>query len=70
MRKLVVFNVLVILGLLLSACATPTAQVIEKEVTKVVEKEKVVEKTVVVEKEKQVEVTKVVEKEKGNRSGG
>jgi peptide/nickel transport system substrate-binding protein len=56
-----VLGVIVILSMLLSACATPTPQVIEKIVEKPVEKivEKVVEKPVekVVEKEKQVVVT-------------
>jgi peptide/nickel transport system substrate-binding protein len=56
-----VLGVIVILSMLLSACATPTPQVIEKIVEKPVEKivEKVVEKPIekVVEKEKQVVVT-------------
>ena len=54
-------------GAVLVACQPQTVVVketveVEKEVTKVVEQEKVVKETVVVEKEK--EVTKVVEKEK------
>ncbi len=53
-------SVLVMLGMLLSACATPTPQIIKETV----EVEKVVEKTVEVEKivEKTVEVEKIVEK--------
>lgn len=54
----VVLGVIVVLSMILSACATPTPQVIEKVVEKPVEK--VVQATVVVEKEKIVE--KVVEK--------
>ncbi|MBN1937065.1 MAG: hypothetical protein JW934_20570, partial [Anaerolineae bacterium] len=60
MRKFRVLSIMMIVGLLLSACATPTAQIIEKEVTKIVTEEKVVKETVVVKEE--VEVTKVVEK--------
>ncbi|HNT76051.1 MAG TPA: ABC transporter substrate-binding protein [Anaerolineae bacterium] len=54
------FSVLMILSMVLAACATPTPQIIEKTV----EVEKVVEKTVEVEKivEKTVEVEKIVEK--------
>jgi multiple sugar transport system substrate-binding protein len=56
MKKLVLFGMaLVVLTLGLSACATPTPQVVEK----VVEKEVPVKETVVVEKEKVVE--KIVE---------
>ncbi len=53
-------SILTVLGIVLSACATPTPEVIEKTV----EVEKVVEKTVEVEKivEKTVEVEKIVEK--------
>jgi len=60
MKRYLPLVVLLILGLLLSACAPATPQIIEKIVkeTVVVEKEKVVEKTVVVAQ------TKVVEKEK------
>ncbi len=54
----VLLAVLVTVSMLLSACAPATPQIVEKQVTVVVEKEKVVEKTVVVEQ------TKVVEKEK------
>ncbi|HOT92101.1 MAG TPA: ABC transporter substrate-binding protein [Anaerolineae bacterium] len=56
----ILLSVVVVLSMVLSACATPTPQIIEKTV----EVEKVVEKTVEVEKvvEKTVEVEKVVEK--------
>jgi len=54
----VLFSVLTALAVL-SACATPTPQIVEKEVTKVVKE--VVKETVVVEG-KEVEVTKLVEK--------
>jgi basic membrane protein A and related proteins len=59
-----VYALLVVL-LLASACATPTPQVVEKVVTQVVEKEKVVEKvqTQVVEKIVEKAQTVVVEKE-------
>ncbi len=59
MRKFRFLSILVVLGILVGACSTPTPEVIEveKEVTKVVEVEKVVQETVV------VETTKVVEKE-------
>jgi peptide/nickel transport system substrate-binding protein len=60
-RHLPLFMIVVMLtSTILSACATPTPQVVEKVVTQVVEKEKVVQATVVVEKEKVVE--KPVEK--------
>ena len=61
-RMSLVLAIVVIASLLLSACATPTPQVVEKVVTQVVEKEvKVVETQVVetikeVEKEVQVQV--------------
>jgi peptide/nickel transport system substrate-binding protein len=51
------FSILTVLGMLMSACAAPTPQVIEKTV----EVEKIVEKTVEVEVEKVVEKTVVVE---------
>jgi peptide/nickel transport system substrate-binding protein len=55
------FSILTIFGLVLSACAAPTPQIIEKtvEVERTVEVEKIVEKTV--EVEKVVEKTVVVE---------
>jgi len=59
-----VFALLVIASMVLSACATPTPEVIEKVVTQVVKE--TVKETVVVEGTPQVvekEVTKVVEKE-------
>jgi len=67
MRKSILFyaSVLVVLSLVLTACATPTPQVIEKqvpvtvEVPKEVPVEKIVKETVVVEKEVPVEVTPV-----------
>ncbi|MGC8781064.1 MAG: peptide ABC transporter substrate-binding protein, partial [Anaerolineae bacterium] len=52
----VALGIVVVLSMLLSACAAPTPQVVEKVVTQVVTQEKVVEKPV----EKTVE--KVVEK--------
>ena len=59
---LIALTLIVILGIVASACAAPTPQVVEK----LVEKEKVVQQTVVVEKEKVVEKpviqTQVVEK--------
>ena len=55
--RMTVLTLLVVAGLLLAACATPTAQVIREEVTKIVEVTKEVEVV------KEVEVTKVVEKE-------
>jgi oligopeptide transport system substrate-binding protein len=58
-RMSLVLAILVIASLILSACATPTPQVVEKVVTSVVEKEVKVVETQVVEKE----VEKVVEKE-------
>jgi len=60
MRRYLPLTLLIVLGLLFTACAPATPQIVEKIVkeTVVVEKEKVVEKTVVVEQ------TKVVEKEK------
>ena len=58
-REFLKLSSLAVVGAAAVACA-PTPQVIEKEVTR--EVEKVVKETVVVEKEK--EVTKVVEKEK------
>jgi ABC-type transport system substrate-binding protein len=58
----IALSLVVILSIIISACATPTPQVVEK----IVEKEKVVQQTVVVEKEKVVEKpviqTQVVEK--------
>ncbi len=59
--KRFVYAMLSVIAILatLSACATPTAQVVEKEVTKIVQE--VVKETVVVEG-KEVEITKVVEK--------
>jgi ribose transport system substrate-binding protein len=65
-KSLVFVSVLVIAAMLLGACAAPAPQVVEKVVTQVVEKEKIVEATVVVEKEKVVEKvqTQVVEVEK------
>ncbi|MBN1874265.1 MAG: ABC transporter substrate-binding protein [Anaerolineae bacterium] len=56
----ILFSILMILSMVLSACATPTPQIIKETV----EVEKVVEKTVEVEKivEKTVEVEKIVEK--------
>jgi len=57
-KLLIVVSVLVVLSMVLSGCgATPTPQVIEKQVTVVVEKEKVVPETVIVQQ------TKVVEKQ-------
>jgi ABC-type transport system substrate-binding protein len=57
----VVLGVIVILSMILTACATPQPQVVEKVVTSVVKEEvKVVETQVV---EKQVEVEKVVTQE-------
>ena len=65
-KSLVFVSLLVIAAMLLGACAAPAPQTIEKVVTQIVEKEKIVEATVVVEVEKQVEVvqTQVVEVEK------
>jgi len=61
MKRQVVFALLLIVALLVSACAPATPQVIEKIVEKTVVVEKPVEKTVIVEKEKVV--TKEVEKQ-------
>ena len=63
MKRYMVLAWLVVLALLVGACAPATPQIVEKivEKTVVVEKEKIVQSTVVVEKEK--EVTKVVEKQ-------
>ena len=63
------FALLVIVSLLLSACATPTAEVIEKVVTQVVTQvvKETVKETVIIEGTPQVvekEITKVVEVEK------
>jgi ABC-type transport system substrate-binding protein len=60
----VVLGVLVILSMILTACATPTPQVVEKVVTQVVKEEVQVIQTQVVETVKEVEkvVTKEVEK--------
>jgi ribose transport system substrate-binding protein len=65
-KSLVFVSLLVIATMLLGACAAPAPQTVEKVVTQIVEKEKVVEATVVVEVEKKVEVvqTQVVEVEK------
>jgi len=60
-----VVNVLVVVTMLLSACATPTTEVIEKVITKIVKE--TVKETVIVEGTPQVvekEVTKIVEVEK------
>jgi ribose transport system substrate-binding protein len=63
-KSLVFVSLLVIAAMLLGACAAPTPTTVEKVVTQIVEKEKVVQSTVVVEVEKKVEVvqTQVVEK--------
>jgi len=74
-RLTVLANVLIVTSLLLSACATPTPEVIEKVVTKEVEKvvtqvvtqvvKETVKETIIVEGTPQIvekEVTKVVEK--------
>ena len=63
-KSLVFVSLLVIAAMLLGACAAPAPQTVEKVVTQIVEKEKVVQSTVVVEVEKKVEVvqTQVVEK--------
>jgi peptide/nickel transport system substrate-binding protein len=66
-------SLLMVVGMLLSACATPTPQIIKEtvEVEKIVEKtvevevEKIVEKTVEVEVEKIVEVQVTAEPEEG-----
>jgi ribose transport system substrate-binding protein len=65
-KSLVFVSLLVIASMLLGACAAPTPTTVEKVVTQIVEKEKVVQATVVVEVEKKVEVvqTQVVEVEK------
>ncbi len=64
MRKTSVFLLIMMLAtLLLQACAAPTPQVIEKVVTKEVEKEVVVTQEVVKEVAKEVVVTKEVVKE-------
>lgn len=60
-RLSIVLGVLVVLSMILSACATPTPQVVEKVVTSVVKEEVKVVETQVVETVKEVE--KVVEKE-------
>lgn len=59
-------SVLIVISLLLSACGAPTAEVIEKVVTKVVQEKETVIQTVIVEGTAQVvekEVTTVVEVE-------
>ena len=65
-KSLVFVSLLVIAAMLLGACAAPTPTTVEKVVTQIVEKEKIVESTVMVEVEKKVEVvqTQVVEVEK------
>ena len=66
-NRMAVVTLLVVAGLLLAACATPTAQVVREEVivevTKEVEVVKEVEVTKEVEVVKEVEVTKEVVKE-------
>jgi peptide/nickel transport system substrate-binding protein len=70
-RLILMANVLVVASMLLSACATPTPEVIEKVITKEVEKvvtqvvKETVKETVIVEGTPKVvekEVTKIVEK--------
>jgi oligopeptide transport system substrate-binding protein len=58
----VAFGIVVILSMVLSACAAPAPQVVEKVVTQIVTQEKIVEKPVEKIVEKPVE--KIVEKEK------
>jgi peptide/nickel transport system substrate-binding protein len=73
-NRMAVVTLLVVASLLLAACATPTAQVVREEVTKIVEVTKEVEvvKEVEVTKEvvKEVEVTKEVVKEVMQTSRG
>jgi ribose transport system substrate-binding protein len=57
-KSLVVVSLLVIVTLLMGACAAPEPQTVEKIVTQIVEKEKVVPATVIVEKVS----TQIVEK--------
>jgi len=54
-RLTLIVNILFVATILLSACATPTPEIVRETV--VVEKEKVVKETVVVEKEIEKEVT-------------
>ena len=61
-KSLVVVWLLVIVTLLMGACAAPEPQTVEKIVTQIVEKEKVVPATVIVEKVSTQIVEKVVEK--------
>jgi peptide/nickel transport system substrate-binding protein len=63
-KRILMINILFVAAMLLSACATPTPEVIEKIVTQVVKE--TVKETVIVEGTPQVvekEVTKIVEKE-------
>ena len=60
-NRMVIVTLLVVAGLILAACATPTAQVIREEVIVEVTKEVEVIKEVEVTKEVQVEVVKEVE---------
>jgi ribose transport system substrate-binding protein len=68
-KSLVFVSLLVIAAMLLGACAAPAPQTVEKVVTQIVEKEKVVQATVVVKETQVVEkvqtqvVEKVVEKQ-------
>ncbi len=61
-RSMWLIGVVVVLAVLLTACATPTPQVVEKVVEKTVVVEKPVEVTKVVEKEVPVKETVIVEK--------
>jgi peptide/nickel transport system substrate-binding protein len=70
-RAILFINILIVASMLLSACATPTPEIVEKVVTQVVKEtvvqKEVVKETVIVEGTPQVvekEVTKIVEVEK------
>ena len=63
MRKFTVFSILVILSLLLGACAQATPKVVKETVEVKVESTKLVEATTLVESTKLVEATTIVEKE-------